>query len=54
MAAALHEELMAFLRGVGSPAAERMAGVLAGTDEGPRARGQEAPDYRQENVSRSS
>lgn len=46
VAEGLHRELMAFLREVGSPAAERLEGSLGGTDEGPRARGQEALDYR--------
>jgi arylsulfatase A-like enzyme len=46
VAAGLHGELMAFLRQVESPAAERMAGALAGADTEARAQGQEAPDYR--------
>jgi hypothetical protein len=46
VAKALHGELMAFLRGICSPAAERMVVALAGTDSGVRARGQDAPDYR--------
>jgi hypothetical protein len=46
VAVGLHGELMAFLRQVESPAAERMAGALAGADTEARAQGQEAPDYR--------
>jgi arylsulfatase A-like enzyme len=46
VAKALHGELLAFLRGVASPAAERLELALAGTDAGPQARGQDAPDYR--------
>jgi len=45
VAKVLHAELMAFLRGVGSPAAERMAGAPA-ADAAEPARGQDAPDYR--------
>jgi hypothetical protein len=37
---------MAFLREVGSPAAERIELAMAGSDGGPRAPGQDAPDYR--------
>jgi arylsulfatase A-like enzyme len=46
VAAALHGELMAFLRQIQSPAAGRMESALTGTDPGTHARGQDAPDYR--------
>jgi arylsulfatase A-like enzyme len=46
VAAALHEELRAFLRRAGSPAAARMDAALAGADAGSTGRGQDAPDYR--------
>jgi arylsulfatase A-like enzyme len=46
IAAGLHGELIAFLRQIGSPAAERMADALSGTDAATRAGSQDAPDYR--------
>jgi arylsulfatase A-like enzyme len=46
IAAGLHAELMRHVREVGSPAAGRLELALAGSDAGPRARGQDAPDYR--------
>jgi arylsulfatase A-like enzyme len=46
VAAGLHGELMAFLHQVSSPSAARLESALEGTDKGPRAPGQEAPDYR--------
>lgn len=46
VAARLHRELVAFLREVGSPAAGRIEGALAGRDAGERVSGQDAPDYR--------
>ena len=46
VAQALHRELMGFRREVGSPAVERMEDALRGADQGTRATGQDAPDYR--------